>query len=90
MLLVFVKNMMKIDSTTTNINSCVQGYYLDASYEKLRIDPYVIGPFTAKNNRSHYGVDKDENDKDTLVGELVNEIIDQIIYKINIKLRFNL
>ena len=81
-----VKNMMKIDSATTNINSCVQGYYLDASYEKLRIDPYVIGPFTAKNNRSHYGVDKDENDKDTLVGELVNEIIDQIIYKINIGL----
>ena len=79
-----VKNMMRIDSTATNINSCVQGYYLDASYEKLSLDPYVIGPFTAKKNRNHYGVDKDENNRDTLVIELVNEVINQVIKKINI------
>ena len=74
---------MKINSASTNTNSCVQGYFLDASYNKLNIESFVLGPYTVKHESSYYGKDG-ETDRDSLVVELVNEIIKEIIYDINL------
>ena len=79
----YVSNLMKINSASTNTKSCVQGYFLDASYNKLNIESFVLGPYTVKHESSYYGKDG-ETDRDSLVVELVNEIIKEIIYDINL------
>ena len=56
---------------------------MDASYNKLNIESFVLGPYTVKHESSYYGKDG-ETDRDSLVVELVNEIIKEIIYDINL------